>query len=108
MSKIGRNDPCPCGSGKKYKKCCLSKDEVVRAKELVSVSEMSDTELDRFLDVPEECWVCGKPVNPFGIMGGDEVDEMEPDGVTLRAGEQLVTVHAACMDEAQKRLDSVS
>jgi hypothetical protein len=23
--KIGRNDPCPCGSGKKYKKCCLNK-----------------------------------------------------------------------------------
>ncbi len=23
--KIGRNDPCPCGSGKKYKKCCLQK-----------------------------------------------------------------------------------
>lgn len=22
--KIGRNDPCPCGSGKKYKKCCYS------------------------------------------------------------------------------------
>ena len=21
--KIGRNDPCPCGSGKKYKKCCM-------------------------------------------------------------------------------------
>ena len=25
--KIGRNDPCPCGSGKKYKKCCLGKDD---------------------------------------------------------------------------------
>lgn len=25
--KIGRNDPCPCGSGKKFKKCCLGKDE---------------------------------------------------------------------------------
>jgi len=25
-SKIGRNDPCPCGSGKKYKKCCLNKN----------------------------------------------------------------------------------
>jgi tetratricopeptide (TPR) repeat protein len=25
--KIGRNDPCPCGSGKKYKKCCLSKEQ---------------------------------------------------------------------------------
>lgn len=25
--KIGRNAPCPCGSGKKYKKCCLEKDQ---------------------------------------------------------------------------------
>lgn len=23
MSTVGRNDPCPCGSGKKYKRCCL-------------------------------------------------------------------------------------
>src|SRR5699024_1794406 len=26
MEKIGRNDPCHCGSGKKYKKCCMEKD----------------------------------------------------------------------------------
>jgi uncharacterized protein len=25
ISKTGRNDPCPCGSGRKYKKCCLGK-----------------------------------------------------------------------------------
>ncbi|MCK4891323.1 MAG: SEC-C domain-containing protein [Candidatus Pacebacteria bacterium] len=25
VKKIGRNDPCPCGSGKKYKKCCMGK-----------------------------------------------------------------------------------
>jgi hypothetical protein len=25
--KIGRNEPCPCGSGKKYKRCCLEKSE---------------------------------------------------------------------------------
>ena len=24
--KVGRNEPCPCGSGKKYKKCCLNKN----------------------------------------------------------------------------------
>jgi len=24
--KVGRNDPCPCGSGKKYKKCCINKE----------------------------------------------------------------------------------
>jgi hypothetical protein len=27
MRKIGRNEPCPCGSGKKYKKCCLKNDQ---------------------------------------------------------------------------------
>jgi tetratricopeptide (TPR) repeat protein len=27
MAKIGRNDPCACGSGKKYKKCCMASDE---------------------------------------------------------------------------------
>ncbi len=27
MAKTGRNAPCPCGSGKKYKKCCLSLKE---------------------------------------------------------------------------------
>lgn len=27
--KIGRNDPCPCGSGKKYKKCCMNGSNVV-------------------------------------------------------------------------------
>jgi tetratricopeptide (TPR) repeat protein len=28
MSKLSRNAPCPCGSGKKYKKCCLLREEV--------------------------------------------------------------------------------
>ncbi|MHB1679400.1 MAG: YecA family protein [bacterium] len=32
--KIGRNDPCPCGSGKKYKKCCLSKTYASIGREL--------------------------------------------------------------------------
>ena len=27
LHKVGRNDPCPCGSGLKYKKCCLQKNE---------------------------------------------------------------------------------
>jgi hypothetical protein len=28
LPKAGRNDPCPCGSGKKYKKCCLKKENL--------------------------------------------------------------------------------
>lgn len=35
MKKVGRNDPCPCGSGKKYKKCCLNKDQSNRVSQLV-------------------------------------------------------------------------
>ena len=31
MAKIGRNDPCFCGSGKKFKKCCLGKNAGVPA-----------------------------------------------------------------------------
>jgi preprotein translocase subunit SecA len=26
-NKVGPNDPCPCGSGQKYKKCCMQKDK---------------------------------------------------------------------------------
>ena len=39
---IGRNDPCTCGSGKKYKKCCLGKNEV-------AVEQLIDDELERVL-----------------------------------------------------------
>jgi preprotein translocase subunit SecA len=30
-NKTGRNEPCPCGSGKKYKKCCLQRGQVESA-----------------------------------------------------------------------------
>lgn len=34
MKKIGRNSPCPCGSGKKYKRCCQQKETDVLNREL--------------------------------------------------------------------------
>jgi tetratricopeptide (TPR) repeat protein len=33
MPKTGRNDQCPCGSGQKYKRCCLPRDEAAAAAE---------------------------------------------------------------------------
>ncbi len=36
--KAGRNDPCPCGSGKKYKKCCLAADREVSLRETAEIS----------------------------------------------------------------------
>jgi hypothetical protein len=45
MSKINRNDPCPCGSGKKYKKCCGLKEQQARkprlANPLSALSQLS-------------------------------------------------------------------
>ncbi len=56
MSKFSRNDPCPCGSGKKYKKCCLALDSATRqrvhpnplAKELRFIPELEE-QLDQIL-----------------------------------------------------------
>lgn len=36
--KIGRNDPCHCGSGQKYKKCHLPKDDAARSAELAAAA----------------------------------------------------------------------
>ena len=35
MKTIGRNDPCPCGSGKKYKNCCLNREQHKDSKDVV-------------------------------------------------------------------------
>jgi Predicted metal-binding protein related to the C-terminal domain of SecA len=43
MAKPGRNDPCPCGSGNKYKKCCLAKEEAVAREQLVKAQAPRDT-----------------------------------------------------------------
>ncbi|MBQ2864276.1 MAG: SEC-C domain-containing protein [Clostridia bacterium] len=38
--KIGRNDPCPCGSGKKYKKCCLGKPDDLDYSDITNFPEI--------------------------------------------------------------------
>jgi len=54
--KAGRNDPCPCGSGKKYKKCCLNKEktpfESIKSSEPEPPLEpLRDTEVTEFYAV---------------------------------------------------------
>jgi uncharacterized protein YecA (UPF0149 family) len=40
---VGRNDPCPCGSGRKYKKCCLNKpQEPKEAEDVVTARIAAD------------------------------------------------------------------
>jgi len=40
--KIGRNDPCPCGSGQKYKKCCLIKRQEYFEKQAEMAKQVED------------------------------------------------------------------
>lgn len=39
MPKVGRNQPCPCGSGKKYKQCCLDKDQAFEREALAAARQ---------------------------------------------------------------------
>jgi hypothetical protein len=42
--KLGRNDPCHCGSGKKYKKCHEAADDAKEAAELAALKAKADAE----------------------------------------------------------------
>lgn len=46
--KQGRNDPCNCGSGEKYKRCCMSKDEAAARSQAPAVAPSPAT-----ADVPK-------------------------------------------------------
>jgi hypothetical protein len=66
-SKPGRNDPCHCGSGKKYKRCCLPREEVERAealKQQVLWDEEDDLEAD---DLPDEYVEDIPPFDPDAV-----------------------------------------
>ena len=53
MAKIGRNDPCPCGSGKKYKQCHLPLEEAAQAEQL-RLRRALDTLLPKVVAAAEE------------------------------------------------------
>src|SRR5215831_2474099 len=81
--KIGRNEPCPCGSGKKYKKCCLAKDEAIH---LTAQPAMETPGAEAELD--HESWEeteasqsfdLGKPPVEVEAHDGLELDEWEED-----------------------------
>lgn len=72
--KVGRNDPCPCGSGKKYKQCCLNKPPLSKKKITVTnLKAQSEQPTESHgIDLMERTFGAGiartreafKPVNP--------------------------------------------
>ena len=55
MNKPGRNDPCPCGSGQKYKRCCLEKDQQSRHQAL-SVAMTAEARLHDHDEICDCCY----------------------------------------------------
>lgn len=74
MEKAGRNDPCPCGSGKKYKKCCLDNDQmqggyVQTPESWFPASQRTGTLWDDYMEVV-----------PFVAMYGKKITQFDEDG----------------------------
>jgi tetratricopeptide (TPR) repeat protein len=78
MAKIGRNDPCPCGSGQKYKRCCLPRDEAAAAAERAAAPTRDDA----------------AAMPPFEILSED-------DGLDEASNVVIDLIDAGRLDEAE-------
>ena len=73
MSKLGRNDPCPCGSGKKYKRCCLSAHNAGFEEQLAA--PMRRKQEDDFIPI-EELFDYGNPLLDETFFANNDVHEI--------------------------------
>lgn len=96
MHKIGRNDPCPCGSGLKYKKCCLEKSQAGSSRpddERTAVGTALDWLKTKYAEEVDKAIL----LDYFGEPGDEELDAIGdlPDGPTgmlnINIGEWLLT-----------------
>jgi hypothetical protein len=94
--KIGRNDPCPCGSGKKHKKCCLEKgaDYWMVDDELTDDEVMVfDPDFDRFTGQHQAVPVMNAPEH--GIREFDEFMEFNSSIEEINAADRKLAPHHA-------------
>jgi len=96
VQKIGRNEPCPCGSGKKYKKCCLAKEQG-NAIRLRDESTVAKTALDWLSSLFPEAV---RTAVQTGLFSGlkkaekqllDELAAEKKELLTINIGEWLLT-----------------
>jgi tetratricopeptide (TPR) repeat protein len=87
MAKVGRNDPCPCGSGKKYKKCCLPSQQSLPKPAATTAREIPDFDV-----VLEE---------------DDDLDEMSNGVVAAIKAGRLDEAERLCQQLADKYPDLI-
>jgi Predicted metal-binding protein related to the C-terminal domain of SecA len=95
MAKPGRNDPCPCGSGNKYKKCCLAKEEAVAREQLAKAdakrAERAAAHTQHLREV--------KAAIAASLSGAEDADE---DELTIASNAAAELVRAGKLDEAEQ------
>ena len=99
MGKIGRNEACPCGSGKKFKRCCLGK-QLEQTANLTDVQKAQISLQNGISAIQEAASKGVQKVHELGVFiffsttGGDawllEVTEM--DGLQVAVGKEILTV----------------
>jgi tetratricopeptide (TPR) repeat protein len=95
MANSGRNNPCPCGSGKKYKRCCLEKD-AAREREALAASVKQPDLLSPWARSPE---VLAEMREAFAAATGNDDDDDELETASNAA---VDLVQAGKLDEAEK------
>ena len=102
MGKIGRNEPCPCGSGKKFKRCCLGKEQANKpAPAGLTDAQKAQISLQNAIESIQKAAVDGiQKVHELGVFiffstaEGDawllEVTEM--DALQVADGKKVLTV----------------
>ena len=88
LTKVGRNDPCPCGSGKKFKKCCMGKTGDVPGKMKLEYAQKYGVRLKEPADI-EKIRTAGRLV----LETLDLVEEIIRPGLTTEDINRLVHEH---------------
>jgi tetratricopeptide (TPR) repeat protein len=88
-TKPGRNDPCPCGSGQKYKRCCLEKDQIAESAALAEAAAARAAAVLPHERGPGRCDFCGD--------GEDDEDELTRDSNAV-----VDLVHEGKLDQAEQ------
>jgi tetratricopeptide (TPR) repeat protein len=83
MTKLGRNDQCPCGSGKKYKRCCLPRNEAAAAELAAAAAAAATRALER-----------------MAPLEGREID-WDDDGLADASNRVVDLIHEGKLDEAE-------
>ena len=95
MAKPGRNDPCPCGSGNKYKKCCLAKEEAVARQQLAKAeARRIESAVAHRLHLREV-----RAAIAARLSGAEDADE---DELTIASNAAAELVRAGKLDEAEQ------